>query len=57
MRVQTAYKPEGMAGMFDFPYDWREPYRWRTNLRGKIPWFLVDLGLFGRGPNCEAVGR
>ena len=42
--------------MFDFPFDWKQPYRWRTNLRRNIPSFLIDLGLFGKGQDCEAVG-
>jgi hypothetical protein len=42
--------------MFDFAYDWKQPYRWRTGFRRHTPWFLIDLGLFGKGPDCEAVG-
>lgn len=43
-----------MIAVFDFPYDWKEPYRWRTNLRGILPWCLI--GLFGKGRDCEAAG-
>lgn len=42
--------------LFDFPYDWKQRYRWRTCLRRYIPWFLIDLGLLGKGPDCESAG-
>lgn len=32
------------------------PYRWRTRLRRHLPWFLIDLGLAAKGPDCEAAG-
>ncbi len=32
------------------------PYAWRTWLRGHLPWFLIDLGLAGKGHDCEAKG-
>jgi hypothetical protein len=32
------------------------PYRWRTYLRGKLPWFLIDLGIAAKGRDCENVG-
>jgi hypothetical protein len=31
------------------------PYRWRTWLRGHLPWILINLGLAGNGSDCEAV--
>jgi hypothetical protein len=34
----------------------RHPYEWRTRLRGRLPWFLINLGLAGKGEDCEAVG-
>ena len=40
--------------MFDFPFDWKQPYRWRTNLRRNLAWVLN--GLFSKGKDCEAVG-
>jgi len=40
--------------MFSFPYDWKQPYRWRTNLQRNLPWILV--GWFGKGFDCEAEG-
>lgn len=43
-----------MSDVLNFRYDWREPYRWRTNLRGHLPWCLNRL--FGKGLDCEAVG-
>jgi hypothetical protein len=24
-------------------------YRWRTRLRGRLPWFIVDLGVTAKG--------
>ena len=47
---------EEHGDMFDFPYDWKQPYRWRTNLRRHTPWFLIDLGLFDKGQDCESIG-
>jgi len=32
------------------------PYAWRTRLRGRLPWFLVDLGFAGKGRDCAVVG-
>jgi hypothetical protein len=32
------------------------PYAWRTWLRGRIPWFLINLGVAAKGADCEAVG-
>jgi len=40
--------------MSDFHWDWRGSYRWRTNLRSKMPWCLNWL--FGKGEDCEAAG-
>ena len=37
-------------------FDSTNPYRWRTRLRGFIPWFLIDWGFFDKGKDCEAVG-
>ena len=34
----------------------RHPYEWRTWLRGRLPWFLIDLGLAAKGHDCEAAG-
>jgi hypothetical protein len=36
--------------------DHGHPYRWRTWLRTKLPWFLIDLGVAGKGEDCEKVG-
>jgi len=32
------------------------PYAWRTKLRQRLPWFLIDLGIAAKGRNCEFVG-
>ncbi len=32
------------------------PYRWRTTIRRYLPWFLIDLGIAGKGQDCEAAG-
>ena len=34
----------------------RHPYAWRTWLRTRLPWFLIDLGVAAKGADCEAVG-
>ena len=36
--------------------DWDHPFAWRTWLRQKLPWFLINLGLVKKGSDCEAVG-
>lgn len=33
----------------------RNPYAWRTWLRQRLPWFLIDLGLAAKGRDCESV--
>lgn len=40
--------------MFEAPFDWKLPYRWRTNLRWILPapfWWWVN-----KGTDCEAAG-
>jgi hypothetical protein len=32
------------------------PYRWRTALRRHLPWFLINLGIAGKGLDCERSG-
>lgn len=32
------------------------PYRFRTWLRSRSPWVLIDLGVFDKGADCEAAG-
>jgi hypothetical protein len=32
------------------------PYVWRTQLRKRLPWFLINLGIAKKGKDCEAVG-
>jgi hypothetical protein len=32
------------------------PYAWRTRLRRRLPWFLIDLGVAQKGRDCESVG-
>ena len=32
------------------------PYAWRTWLRMRLPWFLIDLGVASKGTDCEALG-
>jgi hypothetical protein len=34
----------------------KQPYRWRTKIRGHLPWFLIDLGIATKGEDCEAGG-
>ena len=36
--------------------DLRHPYGFRTWLRQRLPWFLIDLGIAHKGTDCEAVG-
>jgi len=33
--------------------DKKHPYRFRLWLREKLPWFLIDLGIAGKGKDCE----
>ena len=37
-------------------WDSGHPYRWRTWLRGKLPWFLIDRGIASKGADCEQAG-
>ena len=32
------------------------PYRWRTWIRGHLPWFLIELGIADKAKDCEQVG-
>ena len=32
------------------------PYAWRTWLRKRLPWWLIDLGAADKGKDCEAAG-
>ena len=34
----------------------RHPYAWRTALRKRLPWFLIDLGVAQKGKDCGVVG-
>ena len=53
--------PTGMASTFPcygvrVVWDPGHPYRWRTWLRGRLPWTLINLGLAAKGADCERVG-
>jgi hypothetical protein len=37
-------------------WDPGHPYRWRTWLRTKLPWILINIGLIKKGEDCEKVG-
>jgi hypothetical protein len=37
-------------------WDRGHPYRWRTWIRVRLPWFLIDLGLADKGEDCEKAG-
>ena len=37
-------------------WDPDNPYRWRTCIRQRLPWFLIDLGFAAKGKDCESVG-
>ncbi len=32
------------------------PYRWRTAIRQRLPWALIDWGIADKGADCEAAG-
>ena len=32
------------------------PYRFRTWLRGYLPWMLLDWGIAAKGSDCEQAG-
>ena len=34
----------------------RHPYAWRTALRKRLPWFVIDLGIAAKGEDCEKAG-
>lgn len=36
-------------------WDPGHPYRWRTWIRGELPWFVIDLGIADKGEDCERV--
>jgi len=31
------------------------PYRWRTWIRGNLPWFLINFGIAEKGKDCQLV--
>jgi len=31
------------------------PYAWRTWIRKRLPWFLINMGIASNGRDCEAV--
>ena len=31
----------------------RHPYETRLQIRGRLPWFLINLGFAGKGADCE----
>jgi len=37
-------------------WDAEHPYRWRTWIRTKLPFFLINLGIADKGEDCEKVG-
>ena len=37
-------------------WDAEHPHRWRTWLRGYLPWFVINLGLASKTSDCELVG-
>lgn len=34
----------------------RQPYRWRTAIRRRLPWLLINLGVAEKGEDCELAG-
>lgn len=34
----------------------KHPYQLRTRIRERLPWFLINLGICGKGADCEAAG-
>ena len=37
-------------------WDPGHPYRFRTWLRGHLPWLLIDFGVANKGEDCEKAG-
>ena len=37
-------------------WDGGHPYRWRTWIRVRLPWFLIERGWADKGEDCEAAG-
>lgn len=40
----------------DSYWDPGHPYRYRTWIRARLPMALIDLGVAGKGADCEKVG-
>lgn len=34
----------------------RHPYETRLRIRERLPWILINIGLCGKGKDCEKVG-
>lgn len=34
----------------------RHPYEWRLQIRERLPFFLINLGIAAKGKDCESVG-
>jgi hypothetical protein len=37
-------------------FDRSNPYDWRRRIRTHLPFFLINLGVAGKGKDCEEVG-
>ena len=46
----------GRFEMWGHHWDPGHPYRWRTWLRSKLPWLLINMGVADKGTDCEQVG-
>jgi hypothetical protein len=44
------------GGYFQSSWGAGHPYRWRTWLRVRLPWFLINLGIAEKGDDCDRVG-
>lgn len=46
----------GMGSMYGESLFSREPYRRRTWIRMRLPWWMIRLGIADKGEDCEKAG-
>lgn len=53
--LQTSPTPGKLNAMVEVSPLSPEPYRRRTWLRQRLPFWLIDLGIMAKGKDCEAA--
>ena len=48
-------EPGTRLPFLDHNWNWdpQHPYRWRTWIRGHLPWFLINLGVAAKAKACD----